>query len=289
MASPTKHTSEGESAPQTGEQGEGLPINKNIHPLITVVTVTYNAADTIERTLLSVEEQTYPRIEHLIIDGCSTDATLQHVQRYVERGNPAKGHVIRIVREPDKGLYDAMNKGITQSEGAYILFLNAGDKFHEATTIAQVVEKMDYERHSVNPAVVYGETDLVDNEGRFVRHRRLRAPERLTAMSFMSGMLVCHQSFYVRADIAKLFPYDLNYRYSADYDWCIRIMKFAQRRGLKFVNTGLILTDYLNEGMTTRNHRRSLLERLRLMAHHYGWPAAIGQHLWFVVRAVVKK
>ena len=102
-------------------------------------------------------------------------------------------------------------------------------------------------------------------------------------------MLVCHQSFYVRTDIARTELYDLRYRYSADYDWCIRIMKRAERRRLRFLNTHLILTDYLSEGLTTKNHRRSLLERLRLMGRHYGWPRAILQHLWFVIRAIIKR
>lgn len=258
------------------------------NPLISIITVTYNAELTIERTLQSVESQSYPRIEHLIIDGCSTDHTMSHVQRYVERNGENK-HLIRVLREPDKGLYDAMNKGIQQATGYYLVFLNAGDKLHEPTTIEQIVEQMRWQRNQVNYAVIYGETDLVDNEGRFLRHRRLQAPEHLTAKSFLQGMLVCHQSFYVRTDIAHTELYDLRYRYSADYDWCIRIMKRAERRRLRFLNTHLILTDYLSEGLTTKNHRRSLLERLRLMGRHYGWPRAILQHLWFVIRAIIKR
>jgi hypothetical protein len=139
------------------------------------------------------------------------------------------------------------------------------------------------------PAVVYGQTDLVDDEGRFLRHRRLEAPKQLSSRSFLSGMLVCHQSFYARTDLAKITPYDLHFRFSADYDWCIRILRSAERRDLRILNSQLILTDYLAEGMTTRNHRRSLLERLSLMARHYGWPRALAAHLWFVVRAVTKK
>ena len=258
------------------------------NPLISIITVTYNAELTIERTLQSVESQSYPRIEHLIIDGCSTDHTMSHVQRYVERNGEHK-HLIRVLREPDKGLYDAMNKGIQQATGYYLVFLNAGDKLHEPTTIEQIVEQTRWQRNQVNYAVIYGETDLVDNEGHFLRHRRLQAPEHLTAKSFLQGMLVCHQSFYVRTDIARTEPYDLRYRYSADYDWCIRIMKRAERRRLRFLNTHLILTDYLSEGLTTKNHRRSLLERLRLMGRHYGWPRAILQHLWFVIRAIIKR
>ncbi len=258
------------------------------NPLISIITVTYNAELTIERTLQSVESQSYPRIEHLIIDGCSTDHTMSHVQRYVERNGENK-HLIRVLREPDKGLYDAMNKGIQQATGYYLVFLNAGDKLHEPTSIEQIVEQTRWQRNQVNYAVIYGETDLVDNEGHFLRHRRLQVPEHLTAKSFLQGMLVCHQSFYVRTDIARTELYDLRYRYSADYDWCIRIMKRAERRRLRFLNTHLILTDYLSEGLTTKNHRRSLLERLRLMGRHYGWPRAILQHLWFVIRAIIKR
>lgn len=258
------------------------------NPLISIITVTYNAEFTIERTLQSVESQSYPRIEHLIIDGCSTDHTMSHVQRYVERNGENK-HLIRVLREPDKGLYDAMNKGIQQATGYYLVFLNAGDKLHEPTSIEQIVEQTRWQRNQVNYAVIYGETDLVDNKGHFLRHRRLQAPEHLTAKSFLQGMLVCHQSFYVRTDIARTELYDLRYRYSADYDWCIRIMKRAERRRLRFLNTRLILTDYLSEGLTTKNHRRSLLERLRLMGRHYGWPRAILQHLWFVIRAIIKR
>ena len=260
-----------------------------MNPLITLITVTYNAEPTIERTLQSVEEQTYNRIEHLIIDGCSTDHTMSHIQRYVERNAAPIRHTIRVVREPDNGLYDAMNKGITLAAGDYLVFLNAGDRLHEPTTIEKMVEKTEWQRNHVNYAVLYGETDLVDNKGIFLRHRRLKTPEKLTSKSFLSGMLVCHQSFYVRSDLAKATPYDLRFRYSADYDWCIRIMQRAEKRRLRFLNTGLILTDYLSEGLTTKNHRKSLLERLRLMAHHYGWSHAIVAHLWFIIRAIIKR
>jgi len=257
-------------------------------PLITIATVTYNAEQVLDRTLQSVEQQQYPRIEHLIVDGCSSDSTLSHVRRYVER-NTMPQHNIRIVCEKDHGLYDAMNKAINLAEGAYIVFLNAGDKLHSANTIEQLVESLDWEHRGLNPAIIYGETDLVDNEGRFLRHRRLQTPEHLTSQSFLMGMLICHQSFYVRTDIARLFPYNLDYCFSADYDWCIRLIKHAERRRHRIVNTHLILTDYLSEGLTTKNHRRSLLERFRIMSHHYGTLSAVLAHLWFVVRGIVKR
>ena len=256
----------------------------------TVATVTYNAESTIDRTLHSVSDQTYAGVEHLIVDGSSQDGTMSDIQRYIERNCDSNHpHTIRLIREPDEGLYDAMNKAIAQAKGDYIIFLNAGDKFHSPTTLAEVAEQLQrYNEHRL-PAVVYGETDLVDDEGNFLRHRRLRAPKRLTYSSFLGGMLVCHQSFYVRSDLARTNPYDLRYRFSGDYDWCLRVMRRAERRLLTFHNTELILTDYLSEGMTTRNHRRSLFERLRIMARHFGWIRAIAAHAWFVVRAVIKK
>ena len=256
----------------------------------TIATVTYNAGTTIGRTLESVAAQRYDAIEHLIIDGCSTDATMAEIHQYVEHNaNQAHPHTINLIREPDNGLYDAMNKALAQAKGDYILFLNAGDKLHSETQMAEIAAQLNRYNSSRLPAVIYGETDLVDDEGRFLRHRRLQAPQRLTSRSFLSGMLVCHQSFYARTDLARANPYNLHYRFSADYDWCLRIIKLAERRGLALHNTELILTDYLSEGMTTRNHRRSLMERLRLMARHYGWPQALAAHAWFVVRAVFKR
>lgn len=257
----------------------------------TVVTVTYNAGATIRRTLDSVSQQTHTAVEHLIVDGCSNDSTMTEIQHYVERNTDERHpHQIVLVREPDNGLYDAMNKAILQAKGDYIIFLNAGDKFHSPTTLAEVAAQLEARYNpSRRPAVAYGETDLVDNDGHFLRHRRLQAPEQLTSGHFLSGMLVCHQSFYVRTDIARSNLYDLRFRFSADYDWCIRVMRRAEKRHLTLHNTHLILTDYLAEGMTTRNHRRSLMERLRLMARHYGWGHAIAAHGWFAVRAIIKR
>lgn len=256
----------------------------------TVATVTFNAGQTIGRTLESVAAQTHEAVEHLIIDGCSTDTTMTEIQRYVEHNTDQRPpHSIVLVREPDNGLYDAMNKALAQAKGDYIVFLNAGDKLHSDTQLADIAAQLERYNSSRLPGVVYGETDLVDDEGRFLRHRRLQAPQRLTSRNFLGGMLVCHQSFYARTDLARTNPYDLHYRFSADYDWCLRIIKLAERRGLALHNTELILTDYLSEGMTTRNHRRSLMERLRLMARHFGWARALAAHGWFVIRAVVKR
>ena len=107
---------------------------------ITYVTVTYNAANVLQRTLDSVLQQDYPEIVHLIIDGASTDDTLRLVETYIERSNAAEnGHRIQMMSEPDKGIYDAMNKGLRSLDGDYVCFLNAGDFLPASDTVSRIV------------------------------------------------------------------------------------------------------------------------------------------------------
>ena len=252
---------------------------------ITYVTITYNAAKVLQRTLDSVLSQDYPHIVHLIIDGASTDDTLLLVDDYIERSNAAKnGHLVQVTSEPDKGIYDAMNKGLRSLDGDYVCFLNAGDFLPSSDTVTRIVEKTADQR----PAVLYGDTDIVDGEGRFLHHRRLAPPEQLSWKSFRQGMLVCHQAFYARADFAIATPYDLRYRYSADVDWCIRVMKAAAKENVPLFNLKMVVACYTQEGQTTLHHRESLLERYHVMEHHYGRLQTFFLHCWFALRSVFK-
>lgn len=248
-------------------------MHNHVHPKFSIITVTYNAGAVLEDTIQSVITQTYRNVEYIIVDGGSKDHTLDIINRYRE-------HIHTLVSEPDKGLYDAMNKGIRLATGDYLCFLNAGDELHEDDTLQLMV-------HSITgtelPDVLYGETAIVDEEGHFLRMRRLSAPENLSWKSFKDGMLVCHQAFFPRRELAE--PYDLRYRFSADFDWCIRIMKKSHT----LHNTHLTLIDYLNEGMTTRNHRASLHERFRIMCRHYGYLSTLARHAWFALRLLLKK
>lgn len=254
----------------------------------TIVTCTYNAEAVLQRTLDSVMKQTCCNIEHLIIDGVSKDKTLQMVRAYQHKNDVGESaHEIKVYSEPDKGLYDAMSKGIDRATGDYLIFLNAGDVFPSADTL-EFVEGCVGEGETL-PGVLYGDTDIVNMEGRFLRHRRLTPPKKLTWRSFKWGMLVCHQSFYARTDIAKDVHYNLDYRYSADVDWCIRIMKEASKRKLPLRNVNAVITNFLDGGMTTQNHRASLKERFQVMRSHYGLLTTLFVHAWFVVRGFVKK
>ena len=253
----------------------------------TIVTCTFNAEHELQRTLDSVFRQSYADVEHLILDGLSRDRSVEMAQTYRQRSDEARtGHEVVVCSERDSGLYDAMNKGIARATGDYIVFLNAGDTFPSEATLEHIA-------HSIGdgealPGVIYGDTDIVNDEGRFLRHRRLQPPAKLTWRSFRNGMLVCHQAFYALTTLAKDNPYNLNYRFSADVDWCIRVMKEAERRHLTLKNVDEVVVNYLDGGMTEKNHRASLRERFSIMRRHYGLPLTLIMHVWFAVRQLKK-
>lgn len=243
-------------------------------PLISIVTICYNAEKEIAPTVSSVSRQTFKDYEHLIIDGASTDSTIA-----VARLNGSKK--MRILSEPDEGLYDAMNKGLSMARGEYVLFLNAGDTFHTDVTLALYAKRIE----DSDPDIIYGDTVIVDSERNYLRPRHLSVPERLTARSFSRGMLICHQSFMVRRKIAP--TYDLSYHFSADYDWTLKCIH-ASRPG-KRVNLRSVVTDYLDNGLTDRNKMKSLRERFRIMKKHFGLTTALVAHLSFIPRVVGRR
>ena len=245
-----------------------------LKPKFSIITVTYNAAPVIRPTLDSVQAQTYTNYEYILVDGGSKDDTVAIAKE--------SGIVFaHIISERDKGIYDAMNKGIALATGDYLCFLNAGDALYTPDTLQTVVNAIANEKEL--PDVVYGETAEVDDNRNFVRMRRLQAPKELNWRSFKNGMLVCHQAFYARREIVPM--YDLKYSLSADVDWCIKVMKDAK----KMVNVNATVVNYLQNGISLQYHRKSLIERFNIMSKHYGLLPTIGQHLWFVIRAIVKR
>ena len=236
-------------------------------PRISIITICYNAASTITRTLRSVSAQTYPNIQYLIIDGASKDNTLELVRELAPEAE--------VYSERDKGIYDAMNKGLDRATGDYVWYVNAGDALVSPTTVEDLI-RATCTGDSL-PDVLYGDTRLIDAEGHDLGLRRLRPPHQLDWRSFRSGMLVCHQAFVAKRSISP--HYDLRYRFSADVDWCIRVLKEAKTTA--FYPEPIAL--YLNEGTTTANHRASLIERFHVMRHHYGLVTTVLQHLRFLV------
>lgn len=243
----------------------------NPQPLVSIITITFKAENTLPPTMQSLREQSCRNFEHIIIDGASTDNTIS-VARSLS-SSPAT----RILSEPDNGIYDAMNKGLRMARGQYLLFLNAGDSFASPDSLRKFAEAA-----SDNPDIIYADTMIVDDQRNILRPRHLSVPDRLTAESFSNGMLVCHQAFMVRRDIAPL--YDTAYRLSADYDWTIRCIKAADPD--KCINLHSPEIHYLDDGVSEKHKLQSLKERFRIMARHYGLPKTILRHAAFIPRAI---
>ena len=237
-------------------------------PVFSIITVTYNAKHNLESTIQSVICQSYPNIGYIIIDGGSDDGTTDLIKKYDDK-------IKYWISEPDKGLYDAMNKGLRAATGDYVWFLNAGDIFKNENVVEEVALIAE---KNMAPDIIYGETDLIDENGNVFAERRLKAPEHLTWKSFKMGMLVCHQAFIVKKDIAAEF--NLQYRFSSDFDWCIRCMKKTNT----IVNSKIRMINYQYEGTTTSNRKASLKERYAIMCKYYGVLPTQIRHIWFAIR-----
>lgn len=242
-------------------------------PLISIITVTYNAQAVLEPTLRSVESQTFDDYEHIIIDGRSTDGTLALVGSH---GNPR----LHLHSKPDQGIYHGMNRGLKYAKGKYVIFLNAGDRFATRDTLAAYAgAAMDDED------IIYGDTVIVDSKGNILRNRHLSAPDMLTYRSFLNGMLICHQAFMVRREIAP--QYSREFKLSADYDWCLGCIENS--RIIKRKNLNAITIHYLDGGMSEKKKWVSLKERFIIMKRRFGFMAALKAHMGFIPRAVARK
>src|ERR1700744_2808717 len=130
------------------------------NPTLSVIAIIYNNARDIERTMLSVLNQTYPNIEYIIIDGKSNDGTLDIISQY-------KNRIGKLISEKDEGIYDAMNKGLAQATGGYVIFMNSGDEFYDKDTVKAVFGS------APDADIYYGETEMINDDGESLGQRRL--------------------------------------------------------------------------------------------------------------------
>lgn len=230
------------------------------NPKISVITVIYNGKGLLQKTIDSVKTQKYNNVEYVIIDGGSTDGTIDIIKQNEK-------FVSFWLSEKDKGIYDAMNKGLKNSTGDYIWFLNAGDEIYSGDTISDVFSKGEAD-------AFYGDVTYIDEKGDNLGTRTLKTPPpELSWKDMIKGMVVSHQSFIIRRELAA--NYDLRYKYVADVDWMIRSLKNCK----KVINTKQILSKFLVGGFSKRNIIKSNRERFTILRKHFDLLDVLKSHL----------
>lgn len=199
-------------------------------PLISVITVAYNAVSTIEKTIQSVINQTYTNIEYIIIDGGSNDGTIDIIKEYNDK-------ISYWISEPDKGIYDAMNKGIKLATGEWINFMNCGDTFYSNTTIMDV-----FKIANKDSDIIYGDTLLLYELGNFIRLSSQPTPTNY--------MPFYHQSSFTRSSLMKNSLFNLNFKICADKKFFYDMYNF--NKTFEYVN--IIVANYEAEnGLSSTN------------------------------------
>lgn len=238
-------------------------------PTISIITICYNSAKTIRKTLDSVAKQTYPKIEHIIIDGKSTDDTLKIVAEYP--------HISAVYSEKDEGIYDAMNKGIDKATGDYLWFLHSDDQIYANNTL-----ELAFAKHN-NEDFVYGKTMMVNEQGA-ERSLEVRKPhpiaEKLSWKTLLNGMVIGHQAMFVKRSISP--KYNLDYSIVGDLDWGIKVLKNSQ----SVRDTGIFLCRFVEGGISTQHRRKALKQRFDILKQHFGLLPTIGQHILIVFNAI---
>ncbi|QMW00704.1 glycosyltransferase family 2 protein [Spirosoma foliorum] len=240
-------------------------------PTVSIITITYNAERFLERTIQSVLAQQVSDFEYIIIDGASKDGTLDIIKRY-------ESHITTWISEPDKGLYDAMNKGLHLAKGEYVWFMNAGDELHDPQTLSNLLTRIN----ATQADVYYSDALFVEEDGSPVGLRSQitphTLPHNLTWQDMALGMKVCHQAFVARKAIAPDYPTN---NLSADLDWEIRCLKAAKK--IEFLP--FVLCKYLIGGLSVQQHRRSLIDRFKVLVTHFGFLPTVRNHIKILLRA----
>ena len=237
---------------------------------ISVITVCYNDAENLRKTLASMASQTARRdIEHIVIDGGSKDET-----KILLEGNK---EIDKWISEADKGLYDAMNKGIAMASGEYLWFMNAGDVFYSDNTVESLIEELN------QSDIVYGAAVLVDDQGRDQGLYHKTLPEKLTWKNFIKGMVVCHQALIVKRSMVEV--YSLDFKIASDIDWAIRNCKKTN----KIHNSNIILCKFQTGGLSKKRQRLALQERFKILKNHFGLIDTILAHISIVLQYFLVK
>ena len=186
-----------------------MNMNSIVPPLISVITVVLNDVKNIEKTITSVITQTYSNIEYIIVDGGSTDGTIEIIKKYQK-------HISVLVSEPDKGIYDAMNKGTSLATGKWISYMNSDDTFNANNVIYDIFVKNG--NAILNYDVIY--SDVIAD---YKTKKKILKSKKIN--SFWRGQCFSHQAHFVKTSIEKNRPFNLKYSITADYDFLYAVFK----------------------------------------------------------------
>ena len=204
--------------------------------IVTIITVCRNHAKELERTIRSVESQTWQEKEYLVIDGASTDDTLNVIKAH-------EASITRWVSEPDQGIYDAMNKGVKMAQGEWVIFMNAGDTFAGDDTLQRVFG------NPLDADVIYG--DVI--KGELVK--KAEAPRNAHRMFY------CHQSAFVKTSCLREFPFDIKHRMSADF----KQVKQLYLSGKRFRQLDFPVANFDTQGVSNRNRSAGLYDNIQVI------------------------
>lgn len=217
---------------------------------ITIVTVCYNAEKEIERTVLSIIGQTYPNIEYIVIDGASTDGTMDVIERYKDRIN-------LVVSEPDCGTYDAMNKGIKYATGRWINFMNAGDYFCDKDVVEQMFNGLD----ETKCGVLFGNSREYRGD---VLYSVKPTPFYLSQKKHYNKG-ICHQSMFVKTALARHHLFKMEYPVAADFDMAYQL--YHQEKA-KFVYKNMDVAFYDITGFSNKQVGQAYYEEECIIHPH---------------------
>jgi glycosyltransferase involved in cell wall biosynthesis len=216
---------------------------KDLKPLVSIITVVYNCEQTIERTILNILKQDFENYEFIIVDGGSNDNTLNILKKY-------ENQITKWVSEPDKGIYDAMNKGVMMANGEWINFMNAGDEF-AICNFNSLFDTMQNQECDV----IYGDVIIKKENDVFL----LDQARPLQEMNYLLNF--CHQSSFVRRKILINNPFSLKYKISSDYDFFLKI--FIKNYKFSYVNEPISIFEL--GGISTGISKKYLKERLLII------------------------
>lgn len=210
--------------------------------IFTIVTVSYNCIPLIEKTIQSVLEQDFPEKEYIIIDGGSTDGTVDIIRKYKDR-------LSFWCSEPDGGIYQGMNKGIRHAQGEWIIFMNAGDTFTQKNILTQVSQFASDRTYDI----LYGDI--------FTVRQGCRLLKKALEPCNKQRMYFCHQAAFVRTALMKEIPFDTRFRMSADFHF----FKKCYLTGKKFLHIPVAVADYDHTGVSNTNRIKGLQDNIRVI------------------------